>query len=99
MAKSILLRIQIFFIYINIFNFLFGQTEVGSRLYHIPPNPPNIGDAISFEVTIPSDTEVMEAVFFYKMNDQKSYNEIEMDCMGNTCTGTISSVPEGQKIE
>ena len=68
MVKRWLFKSQNLFIYIYIFNFLFGQIEVGSRLYHIPPNPPNIGDAISFEVTIPSDIEVMEAVFFYKMN-------------------------------
>ena len=87
------------FIYINLLYFLFGQTDVESQLYHIPPNPPSVGEAISFEVSIPADLDVMEAVFFYKMDDQKSYNEIEMDFMGNTCTATISSVPEGQKIE
>ena len=73
--------------------------DVGSSLNHIPPNPPMAGETVSFEVTIPIYIELMEAIFFYKMNNQKSYNEIEMEFLGNTWTATISNVPEGEKIE
>ena len=41
----------------------------------------------------------MEAFFYYKMNDQKSYNKENMEFLGNIWTATISSVPEGEKIE
>ena len=93
------LRSHKIFIYINLLNFLFGQTDVESQLYHIPPNSPSVGEAISFEVSIPTDLDVMEAVFFYKMDDQQSYNEKEMVLLGDTWAATISSVPEGEKIE
>ena len=99
MTRSRYLRLHIIFIYINLFNFLFGQTDFGSRLYHIPPNPPFVGKTVSFEATIPADIEVIEAFFYYKMNDQKSYNEANMEFLGNIWTATILSVPEGEKIE
>ena len=87
------------FIYINLLNFIFGKTDIGIRLNHIPPNPPLFGEAVSFEATIPADIGVIEADFFYKMNDQQSYNEIKMEFLGDTWTATITSVPEGEKIE
>ena len=93
------LRSNKIFIYINLFNFLYGQTDIGSRLYHIPPNPPTVGETTSFEASIPTDIDVMEAVFFYKMDDQQSYNEVEMEFLGDTWAATISSVPEGEKME
>ena len=99
MARSRFLWSHKIFIYINLFYFLFGQMDVGSSLNHIPPNPPMAGETVSFEVTIPIYIELMEAIFFYKMNNQKSYNEIEMEFLGNTWISTISNVPEGEKIE
>ena len=99
MTVQRLLRSQKFFIYINILNFHFGQTNVENQLYHIPPNPPTVGEAISFEVSIPTDLDVMEAVFFYKMDDQQSYNEKEMALLGDTWAATITSVPKGEKME
>ena len=99
MTRQIFFRLHKIFIYINLFNFLSGQTDFVSRLYHIPPNPPIVGKAVSFEATIPADIEVVEAFFYYKMNDQKSYNEANMEFLGNIWTATISSVPEGEKME
>ena len=99
MTVQRLLRSHKIFIYINLLYFLFGQTDVESQLYHIPPNPPTVGEATSFEVSIPTDLDVMEAVFFYKMDDQQSYNEKEMALSGDTWAATISSVPEGEKME
>ena len=98
MTRSRYFRLHIIFIYINLFNFLSGQTDFVSRLYHIPPNPPFVGEALSFEATIPPDIEVMDAFFYYKMNNQKSYYEKNMEFLGNIWIATISSVPEGEKI-
>ena len=99
MTFQIFLRSHKIFIYINLLNFLFGQIDAGSQLYHIPPNPPSVGETISFEVSIPNDLDVMEAVFFYKRDDQQSFNEKEMALSGDTWAATISSVPEGEKME
>ena len=75
MIKKRFLLLYKTFIYISLFNFIFGQISVGSSLYHIPPNPPTIGETVSFEATIPSDIKVMNAVFLFKMKgDSKSKN-------------------------
>ena len=46
MIKKRLFFLYKTFIYISLFNFIFGQISVGSTLYHIPPNPPIIGETV-----------------------------------------------------
>ena len=82
MTRQIFFRLHKIFIYINLFNFVFGQTDVGTRLNHIPPNPPIVGETVSFEAIIPVDIGVMVGTFFYKMDNEQSYNEIEMEYLG-----------------
>ena len=82
-----------------LFTTIFGTLAQGSNIYHIPPQPPATGDAVSFEATISIDVQVIEANLFYRMNGQQSYKEIELKFLGNTWTATISKVPEGDEIE
>ena len=57
MTRQTFFRLHKKFIYINLFNFIFGQTDIGIRLNHIPPNPPIVGEAVHFETTISSYIE------------------------------------------
>ena len=61
------------FIWVILFTTLFVQTASGSDIYHIPPAPPVIGEAVSFEITFAIDVEVMDAIFFYRMDGQQAY--------------------------
>ena len=87
------------FIYSILFTAIFGTSAQESNIYHIPPQPPTTGDAVSFEATISIDVQVIEANLFYRMNGQQSYNELEMEILGDTWTATIPIIPDGDNIE
>ena len=78
---------------------IFGQPSAMSKIYHVPPQPPAIGDEVSFEATIAVDLDLAQAVFFYRMYEQQSYKEIEMVESGGTWIATISNIPESDGIE
>ena len=88
------------FVCIILFTSIFGQLAGESAIYHIPPPPPAMGNSVSFEAIISIDLEVNEAIFFYRMHEQQSYKEIEMEeSLGGTWSAIISKVPEGDGIE
>ena len=85
---------------IIVFASIIGVASAGIDIFHVPPPPPAISHAVSFEATIPVDVDVMEAFFFYRINGQQSYNDIEMDeFIEGTWTATISNIPECDGIE
>lgn len=84
---------------IILFTLFIGKAAGGNDIYHIPPPPPTTGGAVSFNAVISADVEAIEAIFLYKMNGQQSYNELEMEILGNTWTATIPIIPDGDNIE
>ena len=87
------------FICIILFTAIFGTLALGSDIYHIPPHPISIGDALTFEATIPIDIEVVEALFFYRVHGQQSYREKQMEFLRSTWKVNIPKAPEGGGIE
>ena len=84
---------------IILFTLFIGKAAGGNDIYHIPPPPPTTGGAVSFDAVISANVEAIEAIFLYKMKGQQSYNELEMESLGNTWTATIPIIPDGDNIE
>ena len=80
---------------------MFENVVAENKIFHIPPPPPIIGEAVTFQTTVSTDidVDVFGAIFFYRDKGKQTYYEIEMEVLGNTWSASISSVPESSEIE
>ncbi len=85
---------------ILILSFSFNNIVMGQQnIFHIPPPAPFLGDTAIFQVNTINDFEVVGAFFLYRQYGQQSYNQVEMNYLGDVWEGVILGVEEERGIE